>query len=444
MENNVKFLNPTERLQEGEKSPWITFFIYISIFINSFVFFKQPFEFYIGYLIFIVLLPGFVVRYGFNGTLFFIFLTLLITGIANILLGNNTAALFFKVYTGLALSYFFYYYVIVEYNYDIEKLFGWYLRGCYIAAIIGVFQFLSYQIGFTPGYNFRWILNKWGMAPGSVFGMRINSIFSEPAHLGTVMSAAFFVSLYNFIRKETYYYTRFQSAVVIVVYLLSFSSLGQTGIFLSIIFLALNFGLIRYLLLLIPIVIVFFNALYNNVLEFRARYDGLAELINGGGDAFRLGKTHGSSFILYNNFVVAANNFKSNFVFGTGIGSHPVAFDKYSLSKDIEVYGLSFNSADANSMLLRLISETGLFGVIIFLYVIFRGYVLRNPFHETYHWLISNGLLVMILLNLFRQGHYFLNGFPFFVMLYYFNWVSYRQSMQPHEPLYSTEEQARS
>jgi hypothetical protein len=33
----------------------------------------------------------------------------------------------------------------------------------------------------------------------------------------------------------------------------------------------------------------------------------------------------------------------------------------------------------------------------------------------------------MILLNLFRQGHYFLNGFPFFVILYCYTGLSYEQ-----------------
>src|SRR5690606_29878262 len=121
----------------GRKGFWIVLFIYLSIFINSYVFFTSPFEFYFGYLIYIVLLPVFIFRYGFNRNLFFIFLTLLITGLLNIVLGNNTAALFFKVFTGLTLSYFFYYYVVLEFNYNIEQLFKWYMKGSYIAALIG-------------------------------------------------------------------------------------------------------------------------------------------------------------------------------------------------------------------------------------------------------------------------------------------------------------------
>lgn len=406
-------------------------FIYLSVFINSFVFFTDPFEFYFGYIIFMILLPGFIIKYGFNGNLFFVFLVLLVTGIVNVFLGNNTTALFFKVFTGLTLSYFFYYYVVLEFNYDIERLFVWYLKGAYFVSLIGIAQFVAFQVGFNPGYDFKWILNKWGVSPGGIFGIRINSIFAEPTHLGAVLSAAFFISVYNLLRKETFYLTRFQSIVIIVVYILSFSSLGQSGIFLTLLFLAVNFGLVRYIIILIPAAIVLFNVLYNNVTDFKTRYDGLLDLFSG--KQFKLGQTHGSSFILYNNYLVATKNFKTNFVFGTGIGSHPIAFEKFSEAKNIKVYGFSLNSSDANSMLLRLISETGLFGVCIFLFIVFRFFVRRQENNESFHWLVSNAILIMILLNLFRQGHYFLNGFPFFVMLYVFNYYAYQNFLETGE-----------
>jgi hypothetical protein len=415
----------------------LAIFIYLSIFVNSFIFFKEPFEFQFGYIIYIPLLPVFIKRYGYNKNLLIIFSVLLAVGIFNIFLDQNTSAQFFKVFTGLALSYFFYDYVIKEYDFNIEKLFKWYLLGCYIAALIGIFQFISFHIGFTPGYKFTWILNKWGLAPGGNFGLRVNSIFSEPTHLGAVLSASFFVSVYNLFIKEPYYLSKFKSIVIVIVYLLSFSGLGQIGIFLTVILFALNFGLIRYIFIIIPISLLMFNYLYNNVKDFRERYDGIVGLYTTG--KFVLGKTHGSSFILYNNYHVATENFKGNFLFGSGIGSHPIAFEKHSLANKIEVYGFNLNSADANSMLLRLISETGLFGVSIFLFIIFKFYIRRTDEEDTYHWLVSNGILIMILLNLFRQGHYFLNGFPFFVMLYIYNSISYNQYLQSKNAVTTSE-----
>jgi hypothetical protein len=412
-----------EVLMQNKTNRWVVLAIYISIFINSFVFFQQPFEFYVGYLIYLVLLPTFFRKHPYNKYLLGVFGILLINGLFNIFLGNNTYGQFFKVFTGLFMSYLFYYYVVQEFKDQLEQLFKWYLYGCYIAAVIGLVQFVSYHIGFKPGYNFRWILNKWGVITGGNFGIRVNSIFGEPTYLGTVLSAAFFVSVYNLTRREPYYLTRLQSAVIVIVYFLSFSGLGQVGIFLTLVFLAINFGLIRYVFIAIPVGIILFNVMYTNVRDFRDRYDGLISLFSG--EEFKLGKTHGSSFTLYNNYNVATKNFMNNPLFGTGIGSHVTAYDRYTESRKIKVHGFNLNSADANSMLLRLISETGLFGVLIFLVIIITCYVKRDPDNESYHWMVSNGILIMIMLNLFRQGHYFLNGFPFFVILYVVNSFDY-------------------
>lgn len=421
------------------KTVWIIIFIYISIFINSFVFFKEPFEFYIGYLIFLVLLPGYIYKFGFNKSLFFIFFTLLITGLVHVLLGNNTSAQFLKIFIGLFLSYFFYYYVVLAFDFNIERLFKWYLKGAYIVSVIGLIQFFSFLIGFKWGYDFRWILNKWGVILGGNFGIRVNSVFGEPTYLAATISAAFFVAVYNLFRGETYGLSRKQSLVIIIVYILSFSGLGQVGIFLTLIFLGISFGLVRYIIVIIPVILISFNFLYKNVNDFKTRFDSTFDLFIENKE-FELGKTHGSSFILYNNYHVALTNFKSNFLFGTGVGSHPTAFEKYSLAKGIKVYGFNLNSADANSMFLRLMSETGLFGLLIFLIIVVKCYVKRDINHLSYHWLISNSILIMILLNLFRQGHYFLNGFPFFVILYYYNSVSYRNYLNEKGSEFNAEE----
>lgn len=175
---------------------------------------------------------------------------------------------------------------------------------------------------------------------------------------------------------------------------------------------------------MVPILIVFFNFLYSNVNEFKDRYDGIVQLFSG--EEFKLGKTHGSSFILYNNAIVTIENLKSNLLFGGGIGSHPVAFNKYSIAKNWKVKGFNNNSADASSMMLRLLSETGLTGSLLFIIFIFKCYVRYNPEYSSYNWLISNAILVLIILNLLRQGNYILLGFPFFVLLYYYNYIDFK------------------
>ncbi len=400
------------------------FLIYCTLFINTYVFFKEPFEFYVSYCIVLLFFPYLYKRHTINPFLIKIFLVLLCFGLFSILIDNNNFPLFIKVYLGALMLYIFYDLVIKEYNCNVKLLFKWYLKGSFIMAIIACIQYVSFLIGFNAGFNYLWLFNKWTLALGGTLGIRINGFFAEPTYLASSLSAAFFISIYNLLRKEKFIISKFESIVLIIAYILSFSGIAQLGILISIILLLINFGLIRYLIIMIPIFILLFNVLYANVFEFRDRYDSTLQLFSG--QTFKLGKTHGSSFILYNNAIVTYEHLKTNFLFGGGLGSHPIAFNKYSIAKDWKVKGFNNNSADASSMLLRLLSETGVIGALLFIVFIFKCYVKYNPFYSSYHWLISNSILVMILLNLFRQGNYILLGFPFFVLLYYYNYIDFK------------------
>lgn len=411
---------------EGRYGKIILIGIYISVFVNSIILAKSPAEIYIGYIVFALLLPGFFMRYGLPKWTVVFFL-LLIVDIFNVLLGNNDFASFLKIFIGLFASYLFYYYVIVEAKFDVEKLFQYYLKGAYIISIIGMVQFISFQIGFKPGYDYTWLLNKGGLVLGGNFGIRVNALYAEPTYYGAFISAAFFVAAYNIFSRKNYYYKRYQSILVMVVYILTFSGVGYVGILLSAVLLFYNFGLIRYLLLAVPMGIGIFNFMYENSLEFRLRYDSTISVFSTG--QFSITDTHGSAINLYNNYHIATENFKSNFLFGTGLGSHSIAAEKYSITKNIKISGFEWNYKDANSMFLRIMSETGLFGLILFMWLYFKHFI-RRPIEDSNnpHWLIANAIFVLITLNLLRQGHYFLNGFPFFVWMYYYNYLNYKKT----------------
>ncbi len=419
-------MTENEHLFKSRGNQVILVLVYISVFVNSIVLMKEPAEIYIGYVGMIILLPFWFLRYGVPSGIGIIFGILFVTGLLNVYLDSNTMALFLKIFIGLFLSYLFYYYVIRAFEFSIEKLFRLYLIGAYIVAVIGIIQLVSFLVGFEPGYDFRWFLNKGGFVPGGNFGIRINSIFGEPTYLATTMSPAFFVAVYSVVRRDFKYLSLLRCAVIIVVYLLSFSGIAYGGVMITVLLLLINFGLIRYILIFIPIFLLVFTFLYNNVEDFRERYEGTIEVFSTG--TYQIGKTHGSSIILYNNYHIATENFKENFLFGTGLGSHPIAFDRFSITKDVKAFGFALNQMDANSMLLRLISETGLFGTVLFLYIFFRCFVKRHeddPSFPKQYWIISASIFVLIALNLLRQGHYFLNGFPFFVWLYYYNYSAY-------------------
>jgi len=426
----------------------IDFGIFLNLFFNGHVLFKGvfPFEFYVGYAPMILLLMIFMAKYKFPRETLYILLPLLLTGLLNIFVNNNTFNNLFKIFANVAINLVFYRYVIQYYEYDVKRIFRLYLKFAYIVCVIGLIQWVSYLIGFVPGYNWKMFLplNKWSVNLGGI-GIRINSTLSEPSYFGTIIAPAFFIAAYEFFFKKDNFYTRTQCLLIIIVYILSFSSLAIIGIFLSLLLVAINFGFIRYVFLAIPVTILLYSVAYNNMDEFRQRMMGMKALfidnlvekelsgnMETGVRMYKVSKIlpqiHGSSFVLYNNYHVAVQNFKQNPLFGSGLGSHEQAYKNFKLNYLLGgIY--EFNSADANSMFLRIISELGIMGVLFVFMFTFKFYVAKNLAAEEdeEYWLISNALLVLILIQLLRQGNYTFSGFFLYAWMYYFNRIRYME-----------------
>lgn len=408
-----------------------------------------PFEFYPGYIPLIILLFIFIFKYRFPVETLYIILPLLITGLLNVYLDNNTFGNLFKILVNIAINLIFYRYVIHYYDYDIKRIFSVYLKFAFIVALLGLIQWVSFIVRFTPGYDWRTFfpLNKWMLSPGGI-GLRINSTFSEPSYFGTTMAPAFFIAFYELIMNRPKFLTRIKSLIIAVTYIFSFSSLAFFGVFLSVLLIAANFGLIRYLFVAIPIIIGLYFIAYNQSKDFKARVDGTKALfidniieneLAGNMKHYArvykvsriLPKIHGSSFVLYNNYHVAVENFKQNPLFGSGLGSHEIAFNKYKLNYLLAgIY--EFNSADANSMFLRTLSEMGLMGVIFIFFFIYKFYVSKNLAgnEDDDYWLLSNAILIVIAIQLLRQGNYTYGGFFLFAWMYYYNKIRYNEMVE--------------
>ncbi len=401
----------------------------IAIYYYSFVFFKTPFELYPSYLIMFPLIPFFMIKYGIGRIAITMFLYLVITGCIGLFSDNNTIQQFLKIFLGVFFSFLFFDYFIKFLKEDIFKIFYVYLKVTYWICLIGVIQFFSYQIGFRFGYDFNTIFgfNKWGIIKQELFGIRINSIFSEPAYFGAYVGPAIFVVINNFINKSKIVYSNFQNILILVTYVFTFSTTAYLGLGVSLFLVLSSKGFLKYLLIIVVSISVLFYVAYNNVKDFRIRIDDTTSLFSGDlvkFNRFTFGKYHGSSLALYDNYNVAFLNLKNNsFLFGTGLGSHGVAFEKYSLTKGLDqVKGGALNAADANSLLLRIVSELGIIGVFITFYFLFKFHTSRVKMKaENHFWIISNACLVLMILNLMRLGHYFYCGFPLFVLLYYYS-----------------------
>lgn len=415
--------------QETKVSKVIEFLIFISVFISSYTFFKQPFEGYLHYLVFILLIPFFALKFGYPKYIAQILIGFFLVGIANVFLNVYPPFDFIKIWGGLFLSLTFYYYVLCYYKFNLRQIFKTYLTWAYYICLIGYVQLASFIVGFGLGYDYTWIFNKWGFVEGGLLGIRVNSVFSEPATLGTTLAPAAYIALYNLLHKKNFLINKVQSVVIISIFILASSSTAYIGL-LIILFLVTDSLKVRYFFVgAIGVVLLVFS-LYSYSEDFKYRIDSSRALWID--QDYSIENTNSSSFVLYNNYHVTSSALAESPFFGTGLGSYSEAFENYTITKTVLNYDFEFNTADGNSLLFRMLVETGLIGAGFFIFLVIRGFVPKRQSESfmIHHRLIGQAIFIMIMLYLLRQGNYFLNAFPFFVLMYYYNWKQYKQAQK--------------
>lgn len=403
---------------------WLKIALWVNLFYSQFLF-RVPFDIYPGYFFVFTLLPIYLLRFGIPKTVFQIFGVTLLSGLFHVAIGNNETWPFFKVFIGAFANFYFFFIVVHKLNYNLHSLFKVYLQGALALSLLSIVQFFVYITGIDRGSGPFFFFGNFPPYLGEgIFGVRIITFFGEPTYFAMFLSGAIFVAIHDilFIRNK-YYFNVFQAIAILLGVYFSFSGtlIGTIGI--SFLLIGINYGILRYFIFLIPLAYFVLNIVVSSNTEFSTRYEGTVNIfLDDPEQKLDVFKYHGSSVILYNNFHIAVENFKRNPLFGTGLGSHPIAFDKYSLTKNVTTFGFALNKQDANSMFNRLLSETGLFGLLLFGGVILFRFTKRDLNNTNTFWIISSACLTVIVINLARQGHYFLAGFPFYIWMYYAAW----------------------
>lgn len=410
------------------KKDYFFWILFIILFGSGYVFFKSPFEFYFHYLFLFPLTGIFIIKFGIPKFYIKVFSIPLLIGLVHVVLGNNISFTFYKIFAGLSISILFFYYVLEKYNFNSYKVFELYCYACWILCLFAIFQILSFLIGFEYGYNYSWLLNKWGFVDGGLIGFRVNSILSEPTYLATSLSPAVYVSVRNLIKKKTFIFSRLQSIIIIIISILTTSTIGYLGLIISVI-LSLEVLRLRYIFIAITISLIGYFLAYNYVSDFSSRVNSAKGLWVE--EDFHIDNTNNSSFVLYNNLHIAKKNLMKYPLFGTGLGSHETAFKKFTLTKSLIQYDFEFNVKDGNSLFVRLCTETGLLGLSFIFIIIFNGFIYKTKkeVDADYHIIISHAILIFILLVLIRQGNYMLNGLTLMFLIYHFNKISYKEKI---------------
>lgn len=268
-----------------------------------------------------------------------------------------------------------------------------YVKMCVYVAIIG---YLLYFMGFN------------------YIDGRLNSIMKEPAHYVIVVIPA----CYYYFKVKKY----LPFLIIFGTVILSNSSLGYVGCGLLLIIPNLTLQRVKYLVSLIPVVCIAFYFAYQELPFFKMRVDDTYNSLN----VINTGKfkedTNLSSYVLISNIFIAKNNI-SDHPLGSGIGSHHYMHTQRYLKemrppKYLRNQGRHVdNSFDANSLFTRLMSEFGIIGFVLVLYVLWTGV----KCYGSTNLYMAQGIYIYFLLKLFRDGHYFPPELFFFIWLFYFS-----------------------
>jgi hypothetical protein len=354
---------------------------------------------------------------------------LLILGIINIIFNNNDLPSVIKNILGVSIAFWFYYLIIKNNHFNIEHLFSLYYKFSFFTAIVGFIQFFSFIVGFKHGYDLSW-LGLRVMQPADIAGTifyPIHSFTGEPSAYAFLLSPAIYIAICRLNNSGFQVGSKFNAIVIIVSYILSQSSTGYFAILVVITIINLNrINFSRLVLALIGLPTVIF-LLISISTKFQQRLFSSLQLITGSivVDASSTGEAHGSSLILFNHFLVAKRNAVDH-PFGTGIGSHHLAFEKYNSLyvwfTGYGPYGELLNINDASSLFNRILSEMGFVGIICVALFIYSNF-LRSGTASSELVMINHASLIAIFTALLRNGHYFIFGLPFFILCYYYTKV---------------------
>lgn len=395
-----------------------------------------PFDFYDNYFIFILIhlfhlstpqksyniLPNWLLK-GFS-------LFLLITLLSLI---NNPSALgfpFIKQFFGGIFSASAYFIVFKLADFKVLYLFNRYVYFAFFASILAIAE-EAFHLG---GIHLK-------TAFPSTFGLyRVGGLSGEPYNLSLALfPAVFFYLLNSFSTTKQIHESRRTSTIkfgaIALAFLLTFSSTGYIGLFLALIVVAFHKGYLNPTKPKFFIAPLFFSLVYFVFSQLLAsdRYfeskvdDGLWFLQTEIDDVRQLDRLNSSSFALFSNYQITVEGFKDNPLFGVGLGNYEILFHE----KFDEHFGQYFkirygksNFNDANSMFLRLVAETGIIGIAIFLFFLFKHLIkrkIRLSTNEFYLLAINHGIFILILIRLIRCGNYLSDGMFFFILLFFYS-----------------------
>jgi len=258
---------------------------------------------------------------------------------------------------------------------------------------------------------------------------RAVGLSSEPAHYATTILPGVYLALLVITGKGTQLKlgNKKTGIIIIIGFILSFSLVGYFGLFLCLISvfagkikgkLFVKVGLTGFFL-----VLIYFISSTNLI----SKLNSVPAMINGGTESYQFTSSDLSAFALASNLYVTRENLKKSHYMGTGFNSHKDAYDReiYKVFSQSQVL-MELNRDDAGSLFIRVLSEFGIPGIILFFYFLFHFWIRKaTPAYALKY--INNMSLVMIISYSLRNGGYIDTYLIFFMALSYYTFKFEKQ-----------------
>ncbi|KGK30413.1 hypothetical protein EL45_09610 [Cellulophaga sp. E6(2014)] len=342
-----------------------------------------------------------------------------------------TAESFFLVIKQLILisiTFTFSYLLLNSYRFDYIKLFKDYIILITLAGIIVVIQFFGTISNLTFLVDYSYLgLDTGGIRLNAPRG-RFHSWFYEPSFMAYAFMPVIFIAVARLFGVGNLLSIR-RSIFLIVILFMAKSTLGLLGLLLSVFILILSkYPIYKKPIFLLCLIIGLIGSSYliYKIPAVKFRIDETYTLFKARKvTSEEIAKTNLSTYALYSNFKITQASLREAPLFGTGVGTYELNYDKH-LNNVIPTSNwrnnFKINRQDANSLLFRILVETGLIGTVLLILFILKNKIPYRQVNSTIQqnlWMINNGILVLLTLRFLRQGHYTMLGFILMILVYY-------------------------
>ena len=342
-----------------------------------------------------------------------------------IMLGTDTITLFLQQFVSISVTAA-YWFTFVDENNIFEYL-HLYKQLAIFAAAVAIFQYVMSQLWITSLATMSWLIKD---QLGTPVG-RSAAFLNEPSYCALVLFPLVFFGIYQFLGRylaaQTFRLKPWELITIFAGFFFTGSSTGFLGVAFSILVILLEYRFSYRQLLILLMAVAFLGIIYFKVSFVQQRVNDTVGLIVGKGS---LSSVNLSTQALFTNKNIAMDSFVATDGLGGGMGSHSLSYNKF-----INQYGPNIallNNFDANSLMLRIISELGILGILIVVLFLYY-YRFRRNGNESLgmYRIISQMCLCYFFIRLFRFGHYFDCGIYMFIAMYY---QCYRISKQGRLP----------